>query len=49
VLHDAELAEAILDRYVRRGRSYRTRHQKPEAEIEIDTDAAWLTPPTGQK
>jgi DNA replication protein DnaC len=37
VLHDADLAEAILDRilergthYVLRGRSYRTRHQKEE-------------------
>jgi DNA replication protein DnaC len=37
VLHDADLAEAILDRllergthYVLRGRSYRTRHQKED-------------------
>jgi DNA replication protein DnaC len=47
VLHDADLAEAILDRilergthYVLRGRSYRTRHQKREEEIELDTEAA---------
>jgi DNA replication protein DnaC len=47
VLHDADLAEAILDRilergthYVLRGRSYRTRHQKREEEIDLDTAAA---------
>jgi DNA replication protein DnaC len=47
VLHDADLAEAILDRilergthYILRGRSYRTRHQKREEEIELDTEAA---------
>jgi hypothetical protein len=47
VLHDADLAEAILDRilergthYVLRGRSYRTRHQKREEEVELDTEAA---------
>lgn len=39
LLHDGDLAEAILDRllergthFVLRGRSYRTRHLKPEAE-----------------
>jgi DNA replication protein DnaC len=44
VLHDGDLAEAILDRllehgthYVLRGRSYRTRHLKEEARA---TDAA---------
>lgn len=39
LLHDGDLAEAILDRllergthFVLRGRSYRTRHLKPEGE-----------------
>jgi DNA replication protein DnaC len=46
VLHDPDLAEAILDRllergthYVLRGRSYRTRHHKEEGTTEFD--AAW--------
>jgi DNA replication protein DnaC len=46
VLHDADLAEAILDRllergthYVLRGRSYRTRHHKEEV-IQPDEEAA---------
>ena len=46
VLHDADLAEAILDRllergthYVLRGRSYRTRHQKEEPPS-LSEDAA---------
>jgi DNA replication protein DnaC len=41
LLHDGDLAEAILDRilergthFVLRGRSYRTRHLKPEADSE---------------
>jgi len=41
LLHDGDLAEAILDRllergthYLLRGRSYRTRHLKPEADPE---------------
>lgn len=45
LLHDGDLAEAILDRllergthFVLRGRSYRTRHLKPEANP--DSDAA---------
>ena len=43
LLHDGDLAEAILDRllergthFVLRGRSYRTRHLKPEAEAKND-------------
>jgi DNA replication protein DnaC len=45
LLHDGDLAEAILDRllergthFLLRGRSYRTRHLKPEAGA--DTEAA---------
>ena len=47
VLHDADLAEAILDRllergshFVLRGRSYRTRHQKEDFTSVAETDAA---------
>lgn len=47
VLHDADLAEAILDRllergshFVLRGRSYRTRHQKEDLSSVAETDAA---------
>ncbi len=47
VLHDADLAEAILDRllergthFVLRGRSYRTRHQKEDFSPVADSDAA---------
>lgn len=43
LLHDGDLAEAILDRllergthYLLRGRSYRTRHLKPEADPDIE-------------
>ena len=43
LLHDGDLAEAILDRllergthFVLRGRSYRTRHLKPEADAKND-------------
>jgi DNA replication protein DnaC len=43
LLHDGDLAEAILDRllergshYILRGRSYRTRHLKPEADPESE-------------
>ena len=43
LLHDGDLAEAILDRllergthYFLRGRSYRTRHLKPEAHPETE-------------
>jgi DNA replication protein DnaC len=46
VLHDGDLAEAILDRllergthYVLRGRSYRTRHLKVDASTTAE-DAA---------
>lgn len=46
VLHDADLAEAILDRllergthFVLRGRSYRTRHHKEEITA-VSTDSA---------
>jgi DNA replication protein DnaC len=45
LLHDGDLAEAILDRllergthFLLRGRSYRTRHLKPDAGA--DTEAA---------
>lgn len=47
VLHDADLAEAILDRllergshFVLRGRSYRTRHHKEDLSSVVETDAA---------
>jgi DNA replication protein DnaC len=47
VLHDADLAEAILDRllergthFVLRGRSYRTRHQKEDLSSIAESDAA---------
>jgi DNA replication protein DnaC len=47
VLHDGDLAEAILDRllergshYVLRGRSYRTRHLKAEPATAADHEAA---------
>ena len=47
LLHDGDLAEAILDRvlergthFVLRGPSYRTRHLKPEKEVTPDADAA---------
>jgi DNA replication protein DnaC len=47
VLHDGDLAEAILDRllergshYVLRGRSYRTRHLKEDAATAADQNAA---------
>lgn len=47
VLHDGDLAEAILDRllergthFVLRGRSYRTRHLKEDARTEAAEDAA---------
>lgn len=47
VLHDADLAEAILDRllergthFVLRGRSYRTRHQKEDLSPVAESDAA---------
>jgi DNA replication protein DnaC len=47
VLHDGDLAEAILDRvlergthFILRGRSYRTRHQKREEDHVADAGAA---------
>jgi DNA replication protein DnaC len=47
VLHDADLAEAILDRllerdthFVLRGRSYRTCHQKEDLSSIAESDAA---------
>ncbi len=47
VLHDADLAEAILDRllergtqYVLRGRSYRTRNHREELTQDAIADAA---------
>jgi DNA replication protein DnaC len=46
VLHDGDLAEAILDRllergthYVLKGRSYRTRHLKEDASAAADNAA----------
>jgi DNA replication protein DnaC len=51
VLHDADLAEAILDRllergthYLLRGRSYRTRHLKEDPVQFPEDDALHLTP-----
>lgn len=47
VLHDGDLAEAILDRvfergthFILRGRSYRTRNQKPEETTDTEVGAA---------
>jgi len=47
VLHDGDLAEAILDRvfergthFILRGRSYRTRNQKPEETTDTEAGAA---------
>jgi hypothetical protein len=47
VLHGGDLADAILDRllergphFVLRGRSYRTRHLKPQEGNDPEADAA---------